>query len=146
MSCWIIRWVVASCALLGFAAMLCAAQEKTSKPPKQDPALAAGAKLYKTNCAVCHGNDGKGNGPPPASSPFTEPVPDLTTLTERHNGVFPKGYVKSVLHTGISLHDHGPAEMPVWGLIFKAMTTSDEAKVTARIDDLTAYIESLQGK
>jgi mono/diheme cytochrome c family protein len=141
-----IHKIIASCALLGFAASLCAAQEKTSKQPKVDPAIAAGAKLYKENCEVCHGDDGKGNGPPPKSSPFTELPPDLTTLTKRHNGVFPKGYVKSVLHTGISLPDHGPAEMPVWGLVFKAMTKSDEEKIAARINDLTAYIESLQGK
>ena len=141
-----IRSIVVSCALFGLAAGLCAAQEKTSKPSKLDPAVAAGAKLYKENCAVCHGNDGKGNGPPPASSAYTQPVPDLTTLARRHNGEFPKGYVKSVLHTGVTLPDHGPAEMPVWGVMFKAMTTSDEAKVTARINDLTAYIESLQGK
>lgn len=141
-----IRKAAACCALFALAAGLGAAQEKAPKSPKPDPAVAAGAKLYKENCAVCHGNDGKGNGPPPASSPYTEPVPDLTTLAKRHDGMFPKGYVKSVLHTGVKLPDHGPAEMPIWGLMFKAMTTSDEAKVTARINDLTAYIESIQGK
>jgi mono/diheme cytochrome c family protein len=137
---------IASCVLLGLVARLCAAQEKEAKQAKPNPALAAGAKLYKQNCAVCHGDDGKGNGPPSASSPFTEPPPDLTTLAKRHNGEFPAAYVKSVLRNGVSMPDHGPAEMPIWGVMFKALTKSDEAKITARITSLTNYIESLQAK
>lgn len=141
-----IRKIILCSALLGFAGGTCAAQDKPAKQTKPNPAVAAGAKLYKQNCAVCHGNDGKGNGPPPASSPFTQPTPDLTTLTQRHNGEFPADYVKSVLRNGVSMPDHGPAEMPVWGVVFKAMTKSDEARVAARIDNLTKYIESLQVK
>jgi mono/diheme cytochrome c family protein len=141
-----IRKAVACCVLLGFAAGFCAAQEKSAKQTKPNSPIATGAKLYKENCAVCHGNDAEGSGPPPASSPFTEPPPDLTTLTKRHNGVFPEAYVKDVLRNGVSMPDHGPAEMPAWGVMFKAMTKSDEAKVTARIANLTKYIESLQVK
>lgn len=106
----------------------------------------AGAKIYKRDCAVCDGNDLKGNGPPPASSPFTESPPDLTTLAKRHEGKFPAAYVKSALLSGVKMPDHGPAEMPVWGVIFKAATKSDEAKVSERIADLTEYIKSLQAK
>ncbi len=141
-----IRKAIASCALLGFATSLCAAQEKPAKQAKPSSSLAVGAKIYKRDCAVCHGNDGKGNGPPPASSPFTEPPPDLTTLARRHEGEFPAAYVKSVLLNGAKAPDHGPAEMPVWGVMFKAATKSDDAKVAARIADLTEYIESLQVK
>lgn len=141
-----IRKAVTCCTLLGFFACLCAAQEKPAKQTKANPASSAGAKLYKQNCAVCHGNDGKGNGPPPKSSPFTEPPPDLTTLAKRHNGEFPVAYVKSVLRNGVDMPDHGPAEMPVWGVAFKATTKSDEAEVTARITSLTSYLESLQVK
>jgi hypothetical protein len=35
--------------------------------------------------------------------------------------------------------------MPVWDVMFKAMTKSDETKVAARIEDLTKFIESVQG-
>lgn len=134
------------CVLLGFAPGAIAAQEKPAKQAKPDPALATGAKLYKQDCAVCHGDDGKGNGPPPASSPFKEPPPDLTTLAKRHDGEFPAAYVRSVLLVGVKMPDHGPAEMPVWGIMFKAATKADEAKVAARIADLTEYIKSLQVK
>jgi mono/diheme cytochrome c family protein len=132
------------CALAAFAVGSCAAQQKP--PESQKPALAAGAKLYRENCAVCHGNDGKGNGPPPASSSFTEIPPDLTTLAKRHDRKFPDAYVESVLRNGVPVPDHGPEEMPVWGTIFKATTKSDEAKVTQRINNLTGYLKSIQEK
>jgi mono/diheme cytochrome c family protein len=142
-----IRKAAVCCVLSAFAAGACAAQaQEKPKETKSNASPAAGAKLYKQNCEVCHGDDAKGNGLPPKSSPFTEPVPDLTTLAKRHNKEFPADYVKSVLRNGVSMPDHGPAEMPVWGLVFKAMTKSDEAKIAARIDDLTKYIESLQTK
>lgn len=54
--------------------------------------------------------------------------------------------MKSVLLSGVKMPDHGRAEMPVWGVIFKAATKSDEAKVSERIADLTEYIKSLQAK
>jgi mono/diheme cytochrome c family protein len=121
-----------------------AAQQKP--PESEKSASAAGAKFFKANCAVCHGDDGKGNGPPPASSSFTELPPDLTTLSKRHDGKFPDAYVETVLRQGVPMPDHGPAEMPVWGLIFKATTHSDEAKITQRIKNLTDYLRSIQQK
>jgi cytochrome c len=54
------------------------AQQKATKKAKiKFPP--PGPQLYKRYRAVCHGNDGKGNGPPPSSSQLTAP-PDLTTL------------------------------------------------------------------
>jgi mono/diheme cytochrome c family protein len=129
------------CALAALVAGYCAAQQKPEKA-----ALAPGAKLYRENCAVCHGNDGKGNGPPPPSSGFTEPPPDLTTLARRHDGKFPDAYVDSVLRNGIWAPDHGPTEMPVWGVIFKATTKADETKINQRIKSLIDYLRSIQEK
>lgn len=130
------------CAFAIIAGGLCAAQQKP--PTKQVPI--SGVRLYKENCAVCHGNDGKGNGAPPASSPFTEPPPDLTTLAKRHEGKFPDAYVELVLRNGTPARDHGPAEMPVWGTIFKAATKSDQAQVNLRIKNLIDYLKSIQEK
>jgi len=129
-------------ALAGSISGRCTAQQ----PPAKKSVPSEGARLYKANCAVCHGNDGKGNGPPPESSPFTEPPPDLTTLAKRHEGKFPDQYVELVLRNGTSAPNHGPAEMPVWGTIFKATTKSDEAKVSARIQNLISYLKSIQAK
>jgi len=139
-----IRMCGALCAMLVFIAGACAAQQTQTK--KKPSAPSSGAQLYKQNCAVCHGNDGKGNGPPPAKSPFSGPVPDLTTLAQRHDGKFPEAYVKGVLQSGVKLEDHGPAEMPVWGVLFNAATKSDEKQVAQRIANLTEYLKSIQGK
>jgi len=135
------------CALAFFAGCVNGARENQGKKTaSKDSAVAEGARLYKRNCAVCHGNDGTGGNAPSTSSPFNKPVPDLTTLAQRHSGKFPEAYVAQVLRSGVKMPDHGRSEMPVWGTIFKATTKSDEAQVTKRIDSLTAYLKSLQAK
>lgn len=121
------------------------AGQSSKKPRAKAPVASEGASLYKRNCAVCHGDDAKG-GSAPDSKLFTEPAPDLTTLAKRHHGKFPTGYVSTVLRGGVKVPDHGPAEMPVWGTIFKASAKSDDAQVTKRIDALVAYLESIQVK
>jgi mono/diheme cytochrome c family protein len=117
------------------------------KPAKTAHARSdSGSELFKQNCAVCHGNDGKGNGPPPSNSPFKVAPPDLTTLSKRHAGQFPSGYVADVLRSGVKMPDHGPAEMPVWGTVFKSSSPADEAEINTRIANLTAYLKAIQTK
>jgi mono/diheme cytochrome c family protein len=130
--------------LSGLVTGLSTAQDKQAN--KVSPGPISGAQLYRQNCAVCHGNDGKGNGDPPSSSLFTGSPPDLTTLTQRHSGAFPEAYVVEVLESGVKMRDHSPAEMPVWGTMFKSTSESDEAQVKLRITNLTNYLKSIQKK
>jgi mono/diheme cytochrome c family protein len=104
----------------------------------------SGEQLYKKLCAACHGNDLKGNGPAPY--PFKDVTPDLTTLARRHGGKFPDAYFAGVLRHGVTLPDHGPAEMPTWGTDFETGKQLDEMQVTLRITNLSAYIKSQQAK
>ncbi len=135
------------CALFGaFLGVHAAQSQQAKKTAPAHPNSAPGAELYKRYCAVCHANDGKGNGPPPASSQFKEPTPDLTTLAQRHGGKFPDAYVSDVLKSGVKMPDHGAAEMPVWGKVFQAINGSDEAQVATRIANLTNYLKSIQVK
>jgi mono/diheme cytochrome c family protein len=104
----------------------------------------SGAELYKRHCAACHGNDLKGNGPAPP--PFKDFPPDLTTMAQRHGGKFPEAYVMDVLRNGVTVPAHGLAEMPIWGLDFRASEGLNAAQVTSRITELTNYIRSRQTK
>jgi len=113
--------------------------ERKSVPDENVP---TGAQLYKRLCAACHGNDLKGNGPAPA--PFKDVPPDLTTLARRHGGSFPDAYVSNVLRNGIPMPDHGPAEMPIWGVDLRAGERLGETRVTVQIANLVAYLKSLQ--
>ena len=103
--------------------------------------------MYKAYCAVCHGTDGKGNGP--AVPALKASVPDLTTLAQRHGGKYPANYVESVLRFGTDTHAaHGSQDMPIWGPVFDAMNPNQSMsnKTTMRIDNLASYIGTLQVK
>lgn len=104
----------------------------------------SGEKLYKQDCAVCHGNDLKGNGPAPP--PFKDVPPDLSTLAKRHGGKFPEKYFEDVLGNGVVIAAHGSPEMPMWGADFRTREHLDSTQVTLRITSLSNYIKSLQEK
>jgi mono/diheme cytochrome c family protein len=103
----------------------------------------SGASMYKEYCAVCHGKDGKGDGP--AAPALKQAPPDLTALAKRHNGKFPDQYVESVLRNGVKAPAHGDAEMPVWGPLFSLMD-SDQGVMYVRVASVMSYLKSLQVK
>jgi len=140
----ILRNAVCILAAAGLATGIAAArqdQQKKNAAPAQSP---AGAELYKQNCAVCHGDDLRG-GTGDFPTPYRRP-PDLTTLAKRRGGKFPDAYVSDVLRNGVALPAHGPAEMPVWGMEFKAGNRLTAGEVNSRIALLVAYIKLHQSK
>jgi mono/diheme cytochrome c family protein len=131
--------------LLLYASGFASAQEKKiEKAPIQPTSAASGPEMYKSYCAVCHGKDGKGDGP--AASELKVPPPDLTTLAKRHDGKYPADYVATVLRNGANAPAHGTADMPVWGPLFSSIGQGDQSQVNQRIANLTNYIKSLQAK
>ena len=115
---------------------------KTVTAAPNPPETVTGAQLFSKNCAVCHA---AGANAPEVPSPFRTP-PDLTTLAQRHSGKFPEAYVRDVLHNGVEMPAHGPAEMPIWGADFLARDKMNEKQVASRIDQLTDYLKSIQAK
>jgi mono/diheme cytochrome c family protein len=136
-------------ALLFSIVAIGAAQEKEKekvikKTPIQHTSPAKGEEMYMSYCAVCHGKDGKGNGP--AASALKVPPPDLTTLAQRHDGKYPNSHVATILRHGAEAPAHGTSDMPVWGPLFRSVSRSDDAVVMMRISNLNSYLESLQAK
>lgn len=118
----------------------------SASPVDEIPAnyVPSGAAMYKAYCAACHGPSGKGDGP--AAFTLKTPPANLTTLTARHMGQFPREYVVNILQFGPGVSAHGSSDMPTWGSIFRMIDKNNEQAVQARIKNLTDYLISLQVK
>lgn len=117
-----------------------------------------GMREYVHNCAVCHGDWGKGDGP--LAVLLKNPVPDLTTIQKNNAGVFPFDRVYGIVDGREAVAAHGPREMPVWGIkkaegYFREFEgyfleyvgpKELESFVRGRIVALVGYIYSLQEK
>lgn len=128
--------------------MMASAQQEPKKEIKHVPlkptSAASGEEMYKTYCAVCHGTEGKGNGP--AADALKGPLPDLTTLATKNGGKYPGLKVSAIIRGEQVLPAHGSKEMPIWGHLFWNMSGGHEAEVQQRVANLNKYIESLQKK
>ncbi|HYM78840.1 MAG TPA: cytochrome c [Candidatus Dormibacteraeota bacterium] len=105
----------------------------------------SGKEMFKSYCAVCHGNDGKGNGP--AAPAMKTPPTDLTLLAQKDSGKkYPASHVAAVIRGQAATPSHGSQEMPVWGPLFSSISQGHESQVQQRITNLVSYIETLQAK
>jgi len=112
--------------------------------PITNAPLNSGKEMFSSYCAVCHGKDGKGNGP--AASAMKTPPIDLTLLAQKSGGKYPAPHVATVLRGQATTPSHGSQDMPVWGPLFSSISHGDEGQVQQRITNLVNYIESLQAK
>jgi mono/diheme cytochrome c family protein len=120
-------------------------RQKTKPESKERKAnLATGKETFLQYCAPCHGKTAKGDGP--AAFVMKPPPSDLTTLAKRHEGKYPAGSVSAILKFGRSFAAHGASDMPVWGTRFKNLDPVHDPTGEQHIDDLIAYIQSLQVK
>jgi hypothetical protein len=106
---------------------------------------------FKTNCASCHGEDGKGYGP--IVDLLKKPPPDLTRLAKANNGVLPIGRIYDTISGNIP-PAHGGRDMPVWGNVYRIEAANyygevpydAEAYVRGRILYLVEFINRMQQK
>jgi len=124
------------------------AQDKPEKEIKHVPikstSPASGVDMYQTYCAVCHGKDGRGEGP--AASALKVPPTDLTLLAQKNGGKYPTMKVVTTIRGEEPLPAHGSKDMPIWGKLFWSLSGGHEAQVQQRVSNLNSYIESLQKK
>lgn len=122
------------------------------------PAVAAdkfdfGKREYESNCAVCHGMKGKGDGPY-AGFVQTKRGLDLTTIQKRNAGVFPLVQVLETIDGRRELAAHGPRDMPIWGRDYLEKGRADymdvpydlDRYVETRVVALADYLYRLQSK
>jgi mono/diheme cytochrome c family protein len=110
-----------------------------------EPLTQTGEQNFQQFCAACHGAGAQGDGPVAAS--LNKPVPDLTLIAARNDGVFPFRDVRSQVDGRWDIEAHGTKMMPVWGYEFWVAGDAgnfDEASVMQIMTGLVEYIESLQ--
>ena len=104
----------------------------------------SGQEMFAAYCAVCHGPDGKGNGP---AAPALKTAPaNLTRLAASHKGTFPEDRVLGILSGKIEVTAHGSSEMPMWGTLLRNLAHGDLTRANLRVVNLTSYVKSLQEK
>lgn len=134
--------VVVAMAMMGWAQD----QSKTEikHVPIKQTSPASGQEMYKSYCAVCHGIDGKGNGP--ATPALKVPPPDLTALAAKNGGKYPALKVSAIIRGEEILPAHGSKDMPIWGNLFWNLSSGHQSEVEQRVANLNKYLESLQKK
>lgn len=108
---------------------------------------------YRSNCASCHGAEGKGDGP--MADQLTVAPANLQMISKNNGGVFPFDRVYDLVDGRDTLRAHGPSEMPIWGEDYAvdaatmsgqrdANRHSIEAAVAGRVLSLVYYLRSIQ--
>jgi mono/diheme cytochrome c family protein len=111
--------------------------------------LDPGARLFGLHCAVCHGEDARGNGP--MAPALTTMPPDLTRLAARNGGTYPATFVARTLDGRDMPVAHG-ATMPVFAWFFDGaeVTVTDRDgtafPTTTAVGDIVAWIASIQSE
>ena len=110
------------------------------------PDAPEGAILFADNCAACHGTSAMGDGP--LANELTQKPADLTRISARNGGVFPRAQVLSVID-GYSKGSHPGRVMPEFGLLLEGDIVPVEVDgvltPTPRpLAALLAYLEDIQ--
>jgi len=114
-----------------------------------------GKREYESNCAVCHGATGKGDGPYMRFMAYkAKGVSDLTQIARRNGGAFPFQKVYETIDGTQEIEVHGPRDMPIWGKDYVRQASdayrnyegpySAELFTRTRILALTDYLNRIQ--
>lgn len=134
-----VRLVFATLVVLVMSAGPAFAQPQIEKGPIKPTNASDPKMMFDTYCAVCHGKDGKGNGP--AASALAKVPADLTKINARNGGKFPEVRVRRYIEGLDEVPAHGSRDMPMWGTLFNSLNR-DTAQL--RIAALSDYLKSMQ--
>ena len=109
------------------------------------PAHYSGGHLYQVYCSGCHGLDGHGAG---SVEPYTTArAPDLTQISARNGGEFPRERVFRTIDGQFDSPPPNSRHMPIWGYDFFTGEGDDETAHQQVLDmehRIVRYVESLQ--
>jgi hypothetical protein len=97
----------------------------------QQKSIDFGKMEFDANCAVCHGEDAKGNGS--LRELLRASPPDLTLLAKNNKGIFPMGRMYEVID-GAGVPSHGSREMPIWGKTYRSEDAQNLLEARGRYD------------
>jgi hypothetical protein len=135
--------VLAGVGLVLVAAAVGAADQQWHGNVPLTPVSLVGADSYDLYCSSCHGLDARGHGP--VAPALTTAPADLAVIACRNGGAFPFEMVRDYINGQRRVIAHGTPDMPVWGATLRGLDPS-EGRVRVRIDNLAAYIGTLQIK
>jgi len=119
------------------------ANGRAESPAAAMSSVTDGSRLYAEYCAVCHGSEGRGDGP--MATGLTTPPSDLRRLTVAYGGIFPVTQVRETIDGRTPPLLHGTRDMPIWGDAFKRTRgPQGERRVEERLDLLIDYLQTLQ--
>jgi mono/diheme cytochrome c family protein len=120
------------------------AQETKPAAPSKAELAARGRVTFRVYCSNCHGVAGKGDGN--LAKLLRTPPKDLSGLAARNKGAYAADEVRAQIDGRQKVAAHGQSDMPVWGLSFQNLENpaDQEADVQAKLDQLVAFIETLQ--
>lgn len=105
----------------------------------------SGAQTFRTYCVVCHGAQGRGDGPL-ASSMRRKPA-DLSEMAKRNGGEYPSELAFRTIDGRQPIRGHGGPDMPVWGDAFlKSRAGGNAESVRETIESLVQFIGSIQAR
>ncbi len=116
---------------------------------QEEQVLARGQFHYQRYCAVCHGMQGKGNGP--VAEDLTVTPANLTQINKKNEGQFPFWRIYRIIDGREEVRGHGTREMPIWGEEIRidekeALPKIQEDLVAGRIWQMISYLQSIQEK
>ena len=140
-----IRWLRASIPTLRIPRLLPALLLgiAVSARAAEKPLLEWGKELFVTYCASCHGKNATGSGP--AAKGLNPRPADLTVLSRRNGGEFPRLEVIQFIEGQRPLEAHQSA-MPRWGAILRKRSDGSIAAggSVPEIYAITDYLASIQ--
>lgn len=115
--------------------------------PAAMPGPTDGRALFMQNCALCHGEDGRGNGR--MARAMKKAPANLTLISVRHGDSFPRAKVMSIID-GYARKDRVAAWMPEFGALLEGDLVpydSGDGTMTPtprKLVALAEYLESIQ--